>query len=146
MAGAIERATELTRAYTKTRRQFDRPIADFQAVQALLVDAAECSALASVAVDAAAQAVMSGGGQFEMAAAKLAAGEGAERATRAAHQAHGAIGTTREYPLHRFTRRLWAWQREFGSDLHWQRWIGDYVRIAGADSLYPLICDGWAEG
>jgi acyl-CoA dehydrogenase len=145
MAGASERVTELTTAYTATRRQFGRPIAGFQAVQALLVDVAECSALATVAVDAATQAVMADGGQFEMAAAKLAAGEGAERATRAAHQAHGAIGTTREYLLHRFTRRLWGWQQEFGSDRDWQRWIGDRARAAGADGLYGLICDGRAE-
>ena len=45
-------------------------------------------------------------------------------ATRAAHQAHGAMGMTREYPLHHSTRRLWAWRHEAGSAGEWAQRVG----------------------
>jgi acyl-CoA dehydrogenase len=45
---------------------------------------------------------------FQVAAAKSIAADAATIATAAAHQAHGAMGVTQEYPLHTVTRRLWA--------------------------------------
>jgi acyl-CoA dehydrogenase len=46
---------------------------------------------------------------------------------RLAHQVHGAIGTTREHPLHRLTLRLWSWRDDFGSERHWQQELGRLV-------------------
>jgi len=36
--------------------------------------------------------------------------------TRAAHQAHGAIGMTQEYSLQLFSRRLHTWRGDFGDE------------------------------
>ena len=49
MAGALERMSEMTVAYTGERRQFGRPVSRFQAVQQHLVTGAQQSALVSMA-------------------------------------------------------------------------------------------------
>jgi len=37
---------------------------------------------------------------------------------------HGAIGVTMEYPLQRFTRRLWEWEADDGTAARWARQLG----------------------
>jgi acyl-CoA dehydrogenase len=56
-----------------------------------------------------------------------------------AHQVHGAIGFTQEYPLHRFTRRLIAWRAEFGTDRFWAERLGRQVAAIGADSVWSEL-------
>jgi len=142
MAGALERMSGLTISYTNERVQFGRPVARFQAVQKHLVDGAEDAVLAGMAADGAARAAERGEARFEIAAAKLLANQAAFSATRAAHQAHGAMGMTREYPLHHLSRRLWAWRSEYGDERFWSARLGAAVRRAGADRLYPSITGG----
>jgi acyl-CoA dehydrogenase len=76
----------------------------------------------------------------------LLANSAARTVSRAAHQAHGAIGCTQEYPLHQFTRRLWSWEREYGDDGVWSSLVGTTVLERGPDNLYPLITAGSAGG
>jgi acyl-CoA dehydrogenase len=142
IAGALERLEELTVEYTATRRQFGKPVATFQAVQAHLVHGAQQSVIVSVALAAAVAAAERGPAPFEIAAAKLLADHAASEATRHAHQAHGAMGMTREYPLHHLSRRLWSWRSEYGDERSWSRTLGDTVVGGGADRLYPLITGG----
>jgi acyl-CoA dehydrogenase len=142
MAGALERMSALTVEYTNERRQFGKPVATFQAVQARLVHAAQDAAMVSMAAAVAAREADRRDARFEIAAAKLLADEAATSATRDAHQAHGAMGMTREYPLHHFSRRLWAWRSEFGEERFWSRTLGAAVERAGADRLYPAISGG----
>jgi acyl-CoA dehydrogenase len=111
-AGALESLAQLTIDYAHSRRQFGRPIAGFQAVQHHLVGVAQCAVRASMAADLAVRALEAGDARFEVAAAMIVADAAAVEATRAAHQAHGAMGVTREYPLHHFSRRLGAWRHE----------------------------------
>ena len=141
MAGALERACQLSLAYAAERRQFGRTIGSFQAVQAHLVTIAQQTALVSVAVDAA----LARGAAFEIATAKLLAGRAAIIAARAAHQVHGAVGVTRAHPLGLETRRLWAWRSEYGDEREWAVRLGDAVCRAGADRLYPVITGGSRE-
>lgn len=138
IAGALARVTELTVRYTGEREQFGRPIARFQAVQHHLVRIAEEAQAAGMAAAVAA----SEPGFFEVAAAKIVAGEAASAAAKAAHQAHGAIGMTREYELGQLTRRLWAWRDEFGGERHWSARLGGHVAGLGADGLWPRIATG----
>jgi acyl-CoA dehydrogenase len=144
MAGALERMSRLTVGYTAEREQFGRPVARFQAVQQHLVAGAQDAALVGMAADAAARAAERGEARFEIAAAKLLANRAALTATRAAHQAHGAMGMTREYPLHHLSRRLWSWRSEYGDDRFWSARLGAAVARAGADLLYPAITGGSA--
>lgn len=138
-AGALESMSQMTVDYTNSRRQFGRPVAAFQAVQQHLVVAAQCSVRASMAADVAVRAVSAGDGRFEVAAARTVVDEAVVAGTRAAHQAHGAMGVTREYPLQQLTRRLWSWRHEHGPAAAWRRQIGATVVAAGADALWPTI-------
>lgn len=144
MAGAIEKMCQLTVSYTNERVQFGRPVARFQAVQQHLVWAAQDAALVRMAAEVAAREATRGDAPFEIAAAKLVANQAAARATKACHQAHGAMGMTQEYPLHHFSRRLWSWRKEYGSDAHWSAMLGEMATGVGADGLYPLITSGTA--
>ena len=72
----------------------------------------------------------------------LIANQAASRATKACHQAHGAMGMTQEYELHHSSRRLWSWRKEYGSDAEWSRWLGHVAVARGADGLYPLVTGG----
>ncbi|HEX7321316.1 MAG TPA: acyl-CoA dehydrogenase family protein [Mycobacterium sp.] len=142
IAGALRAVAGMTLRYTAEREQFGRPIGRFQAVQAHLVTIHQQAALVSAAVEGAVAALGRGRAGFEIACAKLLADEGAELAARAAHQAHGAIGMTKEYPLHHLTRRLWAWRDEAGGHHRWADLLGEALVAAGPDALYPAIQSG----
>jgi acyl-CoA dehydrogenase len=142
MAGALDRMSRMTVEYTRQRRQFGKPVAQFQAVQQHLVHAAQHAALVTMAAEVAAAAAERGPATFEIAAAKILAGQAAASATRAAHQAHGAMGMTQEYPLQHLSRRLWAWRHEYGDDTSWSIRLGRASASAGADALYPSITAG----
>jgi acyl-CoA dehydrogenase len=137
-AGALAAMARLTVDYAGERRQFGRPIAQFQAVQQHLVGIAQEAALAGAAVEGAARAA----GFFEVAAAKVLVSRGASAATRASHQVHGAMGMTREYRLHHFSRRLWAWRHEHGDERYWAARLGTALAATGGENLYPAITGG----
>jgi len=142
IAGAIEKMSQLTVTYTNDRVQFGRPVARFQAVQQHLVWAAQDAALVRMAAETAGREAGRGEARFEIAASKLIANQAAARATKACHQAHGAMGMTQEYALHHLSRRLWSWRKEYGSDAEWSGWLGRTVVSQGAEGLYPLVTSG----
>jgi len=141
-AGALGRVSDLTVGYTRTREQFGRPVARFQAVQRHLVRIVERAQEVGIAAEAAALNARPDPDFFDVAAAKIVAGEAATLVAAAAHQAHGAIGMTKEYELGQSTRRLWAWRDEFGSETHWGRRLGRRLKAAGADQLWPRVSTG----
>jgi acyl-CoA dehydrogenase len=145
MAGALLAMAELTVEYTNERRQFGQAVGRFQAVQAHIVRCAEEAALVDLAVQVAAREAERGDARFEIASAKLLADDAARIATRAAHQAHGAIGMTQEYRLHHLSRRLWSWRAEYG-DRTWPVRLGRAVVDHGPDDLYRVIAEGSASG
>jgi acyl-CoA dehydrogenase len=145
MAGALQTVAEMTARYTTERKQFGKPVGTFQAVQAHVVAAAEEAALVDIAVQVAARESDRQAAPFEIAAAKAVANNAARVATRAAHQAHGAMGMTQEYPLHQFSRRLWAWRAEYGDSL-WGDRLGRAAARLGSEKLYYAIADGSASG
>jgi acyl-CoA dehydrogenase len=139
MAGALETTLQLAVEHAGERHQFGRAIGKFQALQQQLAVLAEETAAASCAAHSACQAADGGDAGFEIAAAKLRANRAAAQATAIAHQVHGAIGFTREHPLHRFTLRLLAWRAEFGNDRHWADYLGRSVTRAGAGPLWQQL-------
>ena len=136
MAGALARLLADSVAYANDRVQFGRPIGKFQAIQQQLAELAGESAAAAAAAEAAFHAADRGTAEFEIAAAKIRAGEAAGIGARIAHQVHGAIGFTYEHHLHDLTRRLWSWRSEFGSEKHWAERLGRAVAGRGADALW----------
>lgn len=145
ISGALETTARLSVAYAKARIQFGRPISSFQAVQQHLVIVAQAADAASMAASQAmrAEAIGSTRRTFEVCAAKLIANESARAGARAAHQVHGAMGMTREYPLHQFTSRLQMWRAQFGSDHRLADALGGAV--AQAPTLLRAISDPTLE-
>lgn len=141
IAGALDAALAKSVEYGNDRKQFGRPLAKFQAVQQNLATFACEAGAANCAAIGAAQAIdrAGGGGDalFEIANAKLRANRAAGEGASIAHQVHGAIGFTEEYPLHMLTRRLWTWRSEFGSDAFWADRIAGIVLKSGADAFWP---------
>ena len=139
MAGALARVADLTVRYTNEREQFGRPVARFQAVQRHLVRITEQAQVTGMAAETASLNAEGEPSFFDVAAAKIVAGEAASIAAAASHQAHGAIGMTKEYELGQLTRRLWAWRDEFGSEAYWSRVLGSQVAAAGAEEIWPRV-------
>lgn len=136
MAGAAEAALDLSVRYANERVQFGKPIFSFQAVQQQLAVLAGQAASARTAC-ALAFAYPSGADWRRVAIAKIRAGAAASAATDIAHQVHGAIGITQEYPLHLLTRRLWSWRAENGADALWAERLGREVVSRGGARLWP---------
>ena len=137
IAGALDAALALSVDHANTRVQFGKPLTKLQAVQqALAVFAAEVAA-ADVAGQAAAQALDRGDAAFEIAAAKLRANLAAVSGAAIAHQVHGAIGFTRNHPLHRFTVRLSDWAATAGNTRYWSERLGQLVCATGPDRFWP---------
>jgi acyl-CoA dehydrogenase len=121
MAAAIDAVLKLTTRYCGDRRQFGRRIREFQAVQQELAALTGESAAASGALAHALGHLPAPAGWpvAPIATAKVRTGMAATHAARSAHQLHGAIGITLEYPLQRFTRQLWSWRDEYGTEYEW---------------------------
>lgn len=144
--GALERVAERCVEYTLERQQFGQPIANFQAVRNHLVLISEHVACASMALDAALDAVLAGQPDEDpsaiaaaVATAKIVTGEAIGHVVPRAHQVHGAMGLTLEHPLPGLTKRLQAWRNEYGSDSYWRIQLGEEVALRQADGLWPFI-------
>lgn len=145
MAGAMQGVLELTVEHVNTRVQFGRPLAKIPAVQHQLALMAEYTAAASVSVDYAArrwaQAARLETIWRAVASAKIRCGEAAGKVAEMAHQVHGAIGFTREYRLQDYTRRLWTWRDESGTESEWSQALGRRIIAAGAERLWPALTE-----
>ncbi|MFL2655391.1 MAG: acyl-CoA dehydrogenase family protein [Alphaproteobacteria bacterium] len=143
MSGGISAILDNCISYSREREQFGQPIAKFQAIQHQLAILAAEAAAAKIASQIACRAAdlidVSSGLEFEVATAKIRAGESAGLAASIGHQVHGAIGFTDEYSLHYITRRLWSWRSEYGSESYWARRMGKEVIAGGADNLWADI-------
>ena len=145
IAGALERTLELTVRHARERTQFGRPIARFQAVGQLVTLLGEAVAEARMAAETAVAGPGPGPGDTaDKVIAKIIASGAATSGAAHAHQVHGAMGMTREHDLQRFTRRLWSWRDEYGSEAAWAHEFGTRV-IRGEAALWDVI-SGPLEG
>src|SRR5262249_21808574 len=114
--GVAERALRITAQYTTERRQFDRPIGSFQAVQQRAADAwIDVEAIRLTTWQAAWRLATWQGAwrpaqglpaREELLVAKFWAAEAGHRITYAAQHLHGGIGVDVDYPIHRYY--LWS--------------------------------------
>jgi 3-oxocholest-4-en-26-oyl-CoA dehydrogenase beta subunit len=103
MAGVCKRVIAMTAEYTKSREQFERPIATFQAVAQRAADAYIDAEAVQLTSRQAAWRLSEGlPSAEEVAIAKYWAAEGGQRVVHAALHLHGGVGVDREYPLHRY--------------------------------------------
>ena len=105
--GVFDKEVRMTAEYTSTRKQFDKPIASFQAVGQRAADAyIDAEAIRLTTWQAAWRLENGLPAAAEVAAAKFWLADGGQRVAAAAQHLHGGIGVDRDYPLHRYY--LWA--------------------------------------
>jgi acyl-CoA dehydrogenase len=139
MSGAADRILAITTQYARERVQFGRAISTFQAIQHMLAELSTYVAVVAAVARTAARDAEEGDGSFSIVAAKTQAGEVAHKICAIAHQSMGAMGFTYEHVLHHYTRRLWVWRRDYGSESYWGARLGRILAEAGPDSLWPSI-------
>ena len=106
--GGAGQAYEAAKGHLAERRQFGRPLADFQALQFRLADMATELEAARLMVRRAAAALDAGDPQATMlcAMAKRFATDAAFEVANQALQLHGGYGYLKDYPLERIVRDL----------------------------------------
>jgi alkylation response protein AidB-like acyl-CoA dehydrogenase len=133
--GVADQALRMTARYTAERKQFDKPIASFQAVAQRAGDAYIDVEAVRLATQQAVWRLSQGlPARRELAIAKFWAAEGGHRACYAAQHLHGGIGVDTDYPLHHYyllSRRI---ELTLGGSNTWLAWLGE--RLAG-DSWAP---------
>jgi alkylation response protein AidB-like acyl-CoA dehydrogenase len=97
--------------HARVREQFGRPVGANQAVQHRLADVAIGLEYARPLLDAAAGSLV----PLDVSAAKVACGDAAYAAARAALQVHGAIGYTAEHDLSLWLTKVRALVPAWGS-------------------------------
>ncbi len=98
-------ALEMAVSYAKDRKQFGRPIAEFEAIQWMIADSKmELDAAALLTYRAAWLVDQKRKHTLEASMAKLYASEAATRACNRALQVHGGYGYTREFNVERHLR------------------------------------------
>lgn len=148
IVGALETMVDLTVSYVKKRHQFGRSLGKFQAIQHKVADIVGESALAGAAVQDAVRDLsvlstpFSDGPLIPIATAKIAASEAAGKVARDSHQSHGAMGFSFEYPLQRYSRRVWSWREDFGSEFYWAKKLGRSAASAASSSGHGAV---WAS-
>jgi len=130
--GVVERALEMTAAYTRDRVQFDRPIGSFQAVHQRAADAyINVEAQRLTALEAVWRLAQDRPASEHVAIAKFWAAEGGQSASVACQHLHGGIGIDVDYPLHRHF--VWAihLEHELGSAKHQIERLGRWIAENG---------------
>lgn len=123
MAGALQRLCAMTIGYANERSQFGKPIGKLQVIQQQISVMAEQTFAAQTAT------AMAWSGSaiapLRAAAAKARCGEAAVAVAAISHSVHGAIGVTAEYDLQLYTRRLYEWRLQYGSESYWNFNLGE---------------------
>ncbi len=107
MSGASSKVMDMTLDYIKDRKQFDRPIGSFQAVQH---HAADMAILTKVSTQFARKAAWklsnSDDSNLDINRSKAYVSKSFHDICQISHQLHGAIGYTWDYDLQVFTRKM----------------------------------------
>lgn len=115
--GAMQAALDMTVEYMKTRKQFGRPIGQFQVLQhkaaEMVVEVEQCRSMAMYATmmsqsDDAAERAQA------ISAAKVRIGTATRTLGQAVVQLHGGIGMTMEYAIGHYFKRLAMIEKAFG--------------------------------
>ncbi len=122
--GAMETATELTRDYLMTRKQFGRPIGTFQALAHRFSDLL-------IELEQARSAVINAAGHLDtadrdrqIASARNLIGRAGRLVAEESIQMHGGIAMTQEYELAHIAKRIVMNDHRFGdTDYHLERFI-----------------------
>jgi alkylation response protein AidB-like acyl-CoA dehydrogenase len=116
MTGAMQRALEITVEYAKTRKQFGKPIGQFQAVQHLCADMLVLTESSRSAACYAAWALQEDApdARTAVSVAKSYTSDACRETINRGIQVHGGMGFTWENDLHLYYRRAKASEIAFG--------------------------------
>ena len=133
MTGGMQRLLEMTVEYAKTRKQFGRPIGQFQAVQHLCADMLVFTESSRSAAYYAAWAIQEGVPEARLAVsvAKAYASDAYREVGNRAIQVHGGMGFTWENDAHLFYRRAKASELAFGDAAYHRERIARLVIDSG---------------
>ena len=133
MTGGMQRLLEITVEYAKTRKQFGRPIGQFQAVQHLCADMLVYTESSRSAAYFAAWAIQEAVPEARLAVsvAKAYASDAYREVGNRAIQVHGGMGFTWENDAHLFYRRAKASELAFGDPTYHRERIARLVIDAG---------------
>ena len=142
MTGGMQRLLEMAVEYAKTRKQFGRPIGQFQAVQHLCADMLVYTESSRSAAYYAAWAIQEGVSEASLAVsvAKAYASEAYREVGNRAIQVHGGMGFTWENDAHLFYRRAKASELAFGDSTYHRELIAKMViDCSGAGEEEPVL-------
>jgi alkylation response protein AidB-like acyl-CoA dehydrogenase len=128
IVGLVEKVSEITLDYVKTRRQFGQPIGTFQTMQHRMADMHMDLELARSCAELATSAIDSGGGARErmrtISAAMASICDCARKVGQSAVHAHGGIALTQDYVVGHYFKRLTLVERYLGNaEFHVERYI-----------------------
>jgi 3-oxocholest-4-en-26-oyl-CoA dehydrogenase beta subunit len=124
MSGLAQQVMDMTVQYSKDRKQFGKPIGVLQIIQHYAADMfTEFDGLKLNTYKAASRMNEGLPCEEDVAMAKAWAAQASEKIVGPAHQIHGAIGSTLEYDLHYYTRRLRAHSLTFGDARYYREFI-----------------------
>jgi len=123
--GVSAEALRLTSEYTKERKQFDQPIAMFQAVGQRQADAyVDTETVRLTSWQAASRLGEGLPASEEIAVAKYWASFAGQRVVHTAVHQHGGMGVDRDYPLHRYFLYAKQLELQLGGASHQLRKLG----------------------
>jgi alkylation response protein AidB-like acyl-CoA dehydrogenase len=126
--GVFTRALELTAEYTKERKQFDVPIASFQAVAHRAADSfIDTEAVRLTSTQALWRLSVGMPASAEVATAKYWAAFGGQRIVHTAQHLHGGVGVDRDYPLHRYFLSAKELELQLGGTTRQLLVLGDLI-------------------
>jgi alkylation response protein AidB-like acyl-CoA dehydrogenase len=115
IVGAGERVLEMSVDYAQHRRQFGRPIGQFQAVQYLCSDIAIATHLTALLTFQAAWLIDQGHpSKRDVAMAKSYGSRAAQEIVHRGHEVHAGVGFMMEADLQLYTRRAKHWEFDLG--------------------------------
>jgi pimeloyl-CoA dehydrogenase small subunit len=124
--GAMQVAHDMTIDYMKTRKQFDRPIGSFQALQHraadMLVNLEQARSMSYFAAMSVAERDPAER-RRAMASVKVQIGRAARFVGQQSIQLHGGIAMTMEYAVGHYFKRLTVNDATFGDADHWLRYL-----------------------
>ncbi len=133
--GAMAEAAALATAHVRERKQFGRPLFEFQVIQHRLAEMfAHVVEVRAVLHVATASLDEGAGGDIErqVAMAKVRTGRAARYVAREAVQLHGGMGVSDESPAANLFRHLTAFEGQLGTTFEQRRHYGNHVLERGA--------------
>lgn len=139
ITGALKRVLEMSVQYVSDRSIFGKKMKSFQTIQHLVAVAAEEVCATEAITRAAAAAFDEPMGEVLVAASRARAADAIDTVNATAHQLHGAMGFTLDFPLQRWTKLLWSWRDQHGSAVEWRVRVGRTFLGLGADELWAHL-------